>query len=82
MLDDILDIEDIGTDLRVKYIAGTLGTDGVEKLAMKEHGRIGFCLYAVTKQELKYIAENGLHLPPKSTWFEPRIKNGVIVQEL
>ena len=82
VLDDILDVDDIGTDLRVKYIAGTLRTDGVEKLALKDHGRIGFCLYAVTKQELKYIAENGLHLPPKSTWFEPRIKNGVIVQEL
>lgn len=82
VLDDILDVEDIRTDLRVKYVAGTLGTEGVEKLVMDEQRRVGFCLYPVSKDELKYIADNGLNLPPKSTWFEPRIKNGVIVQEL
>ena len=82
VLNDILEVEDIRTDLRVKYIAGTLGTDGVEKQSMVEQRRVGFCLFPVTKQELKYIADNGLNLPPKSTWFEPRIKNGVIVQEL
>ena len=82
VLDDILQVEDIKADLRVKYIAGTLGTSVIEKLALADHRRVGFCLYPVTKKELKYIADNGLHLPPKSTWFEPRIKNGVIVQEL
>lgn len=82
VLDNILEVEDIKSDLRVKYIAGTLGTEGIERLALNEHSRVGFCLFPITKKELKFVADNGLHLPPKSTWFEPRIKNGVIVQEL
>lgn len=82
VLDNILEVEDIRSDLRVKYVAGTLGTEGIERLALSELSRVGFCLFPVTKKELKYVADNGLHLPPKSTWFEPRIKNGVIVQEL
>ncbi len=82
VLDDILHVEDIRADLRVKYIAGTLGTEGIESMALGDKRRVGFCLYPVSKEELRYIADNGLNLPPKSTWFEPRIKNGVIVQEL
>jgi len=82
VLNRILDVEDIRSDLRVKYIAGTLGTKAIVKEAIGEKNRVGFCLYPVTKKELKYVADNGLHLPPKSTWFEPRIKNGVIVQHL
>ena len=82
VLDDILEVEDIRSDARVKYIGGILGAEGVEALSMGDHRRVGFCLYPVSKKELRYIADNGFNLPPKSTWFEPRIKNGVIVQEL
>ena len=82
VLKEILDIEDIKTDSRVKYIEGTAGIEGVAKLCNGENRRIGFCLYPISHKELKYVADNGLNLPPKSTWFEPRIKNGMIVQEL
>ena len=82
VLNEIMTIEDIRTNVRVKYVAGTLGIDGVVALSQEDHHRVGFCLYPVTKNELKYMADNGLHMPPKSTWFEPRIKNGLIVQEI
>lgn len=82
VLDSILEVEDIRSDLRVKYVAGTLGTEEIERLTLSDKNRVGFCLFPLTKRELKFVADNKLHLPPKSTWFEPRIKNGVIVQEL
>lgn len=82
VLDDIMHIEDIKTSMRMKYIAGTLGVRGVEKAVRGEQRKVGFCLYPVHRDELKQVADHGLNLPPKSTWFEPRIKNGVISQAL
>lgn len=82
VLDDIMHIEDIKTSMRMKYIAGTLGIAGVEKAVDGDKRKVGFCLYPVHRDELKQVADLGLNLPPKSTWFEPRIKNGVISQAL
>lgn len=82
ILKKIMRISDIRTNNRVKYIAGTLGCEEVMRLSQGEQRRVGFCLFPISKNELKYVANNGLNLPPKSTWFEPRIKNGVISQDL
>lgn len=81
VLTDILGIEDVRTDLRVKYIEGPKGVDGVKGKTIKSEGRIGFCLYPVDMSDFIKISDLGKTLPPKSTWFEPRIKNGLIVKE-
>lgn len=81
ILNDICRIENIRKDKRIKYVDGVSGTLGIEKEVSKNEDRIGICLYPVTKEELKYVAEHEGTLPPKSTWFEPRIKNGMIVKE-
>lgn len=81
VLRDILGIENVRDDLRIQYIEGPKGADGVEKKAIKSPTTIGFCLPPVTLEELMHIADANLVLPPKSTWFEPRMKNGLIVKD-
>jgi uncharacterized protein (DUF1015 family) len=79
---DILGIIDIRTDSRMTYIEGPLGIDGVRMETNKSPTRIGFCLYPVHISDLIAVANAGKTMPPKSTWFEPRIKNGLIVADL
>jgi len=81
VLKKIVGIEDVRDDFRVKYIDGVVGIPGLEELVAKSENRVGFCMYPITTENLKTIADKGLTLPPKSTWFEPRVKNGLLVKE-
>ncbi|RMG80895.1 MAG: DUF1015 domain-containing protein [Bacteroidetes bacterium] len=81
VLRDILGIEDVRTDARVKYVEGTKGAEGLTDKAIKNEFRVGFWLYPVAMEDFLKIADLGKTLPPKSTWFEPRIKNGLVVKE-
>jgi len=78
---DILGIQDVRTDSRVEYVEGPKGLEGLRKKALKSDTRIGFCLFPVQLDEMFTVARAGRVLPPKSTWFEPRLKNGIIVQD-
>lgn len=79
VLSNIFSVEDITTDRRVGYIEGPKGLEGVaQKVAGKENSA-AFILHPVTWDEFLEITNAGITLPPKSTWFEPRMKNGVIV---
>lgn len=77
----ILKIEDIRASAKIKYIEGVKGIEGFTNTVDNDRKRVGFCVYPVSMEEIKIVAENNLNLPPKSTWFEPRIKNGLIVEE-
>ena len=80
VLKNILDIKDIRTDFRVSYWEGV---KGLEVLSVR--GRmpcVGFALFPADINDLMQIAEAGGTMPPKSTWFEPRIKNGFIAMKL
>lgn len=81
VLNGILNIEDVRMDLRVKYVEGPKGLDGIKDKTLKTEQRIGFCLYPVDMNDFIKLSDAGNTLPPKSTWFEPRIKNGLIVKE-
>ncbi|MEL7020316.1 MAG: DUF1015 family protein, partial [Bacteroidota bacterium] len=81
VLRDICDIEDIRTGTQVYYIEGPKGVEGVRRKVLKKSDSVGFCLYPVDLQDLMRVADHGRSMPPKSTWFEPRIKNGLIVLE-
>ena len=81
ILKSLLKIEDVKTDERVKYVEGPLGLDGILSRVSKGEKRIGFMLYPVEMEDFIAISDAGKTLPPKSTWFEPRIKNGLIVKE-
>ena len=81
VLHDIIGITDVRTDLRVKYVEGPKGVEDIRNKTNKSDTKIGFMLYPVRLEDLMTIADAEQVMPPKSTWFEPRIKNGLIVQE-
>ncbi len=81
VLDKILGIKDARTDNRIEYVSGDLGPERVEDKARISDLHIGFCIYPVQFDELVKVSDIGETLPPKSTWFEPRMVNGFIVKK-
>lgn len=76
----ILGISDPRIDKRISYIGGDEGIAGIIRKVGDDPSRIGFCLYPVDIKDLVSLSDMGKTLPPKSTWFEPRLKNGVIMK--
>lgn len=81
VLRDLLGIKDVRTARNVTYIDGLESIAAIEKQTESQlHNGIAFCLYPVDREEMALWADAGKTLPPKSTWFEPRMKNGIVVQ--
>lgn len=78
----ILGIEDVRKDERVTYVEGPRGIAGMEKAVAEGSNRAGFYLYPIQFDDLTMLVDAGGVLPPKSTWFEPRMKNGLLVKAL
>lgn len=81
ILGSILGIEDVRFDTRITYISGAKGTKGVIKTVNEKPIQAGFFLPSVTSKEIVSIVDRGKTLPPKSTWFLPRLRSGIIVKE-
>ena len=81
VLFEMLGIENVRSDHRVKYVGGPGSIDEVKQKTIKDEHRVGFCLYPVALEDLLQTADKGLSMPPKSTWFEPRMRNGLIVHD-
>lgn len=81
VLGNILQIHDVRTDTRVSYVDGSKGLDGLKKAATGRN-RVGFALYPVHFADMMFLADAGEIMPPKSTYFEPRLKSGMLVQLL
>ncbi len=81
ILKDILQLEEPKENVQVFYIEGPKGLNGIQKKVKKSRRAIGFCLYPVQFEEMVTLVSHGKVLPPKSTWFEPRMKNGLVVLE-
>lgn len=80
VLSDLLGITDVRTDLRVQYVEGPAGMAALEQ-ATKTPTRVAFGLPAITIEEFIEISDAKETMPPKSTWFEPRIRNGFLVYD-
>ena len=78
VLDKILDIEDPRTDNRVDFVGGIRGLEELEKRVNSGEMAAAFSLYPVTLQQLFAIADSGKVMPPKSTWFEPKLRDGLL----
>ncbi len=78
---DIFGVTDIRTDQRITYVPGTLGTRGMIDLVQHRPDRVGFMLHGLAPAQLFEVVDGGGILPPKSTWFEPRMRNGLVVLE-
>jgi len=78
VLDKILDIDDPRTDTRVDFVGGIRGLEELEKRVNSGEMAAAFSLYPVTLQQLFAIADSGKVMPPKSTWFEPKLRDGLL----
>lgn len=81
LFNKILKISDVRTDPRIQYSEGILPLSKVLKTLKKDKDKIGIFLPALNMEDIKIAAEHDIELPPKSTWFEPRIKSGLIISE-
>jgi uncharacterized protein (DUF1015 family) len=82
VLAPILGIEDPRTDTRIDFVGGIRGTGELEKLVNARKAEIAFAMYPVTLGELMSIADAGAIMPPKSTWFEPKLRDGLLIHEI
>jgi uncharacterized protein (DUF1015 family) len=78
MLAPILGIQDVRTDKRIDFIGGVRGTKELERLVDSGRFAVAFSLYPTTIDELMEISDAGEIMPPKSTWFEPKLRDGLL----
>ncbi|MBS1751679.1 MAG: DUF1015 domain-containing protein [Bacteroidetes bacterium] len=78
LLDNILGIQDPRTDKRIDFIGGIRGLKELEKRVDEGEMKVAFSLYPVSIQQLFDIADSGNVMPPKSTWFEPKLRDGLL----
>lgn len=78
LLDPILNIKDQRTDVRIDFIGGIRGLGELEKRVNSGEMKVAFSLYPVTIDQLFDIADSGNVMPPKSTWFEPKLRDGLL----
>lgn len=81
ILGPILGIDDPRTSQRIEFIGGIRGTGELEK-RVREHGGVAFSMAPVTMAQLMSVADAGRILPPKSTWFEPKLRSGFFIHPL
>jgi uncharacterized protein (DUF1015 family) len=78
ILDPILNIKDQRTDKRIDFVGGIRGLNELEKRVNSGEMAVAFSLHPVTIQQLFDIADSGNIMPPKSTWFEPKLRDGLL----
>lgn len=78
LLDPVLNIKDQRTDKRIDFIGGIRGLQELEKRVNSGEMAVAFSLHPVTIQQLFDIADSGNVMPPKSTWFEPKLRDGLL----
>ena len=82
VLAPLLGITDPRTDTRIDFIGGIRGTGALQALVDTRKAEIAFSMYPVTLDELMAIADAGAIMPPKSTWFEPKLRDGLLIHEI
>ncbi len=82
ILDPILDIKDLRTSKRVDFIGGIRGLKELEKRVDSGAYEVAFALYPVSMQQLINIADTNHIMPPKTTWFEPKLRSGLVIHDL
>ena len=81
LLGPVLGIDDPRTSDRIRFIGGIRGTEELEKL-VKEGAAVAFSMYPTQMSELLKVADAGLLMPPKSTWFEPKLRSGIFIHRI
>lgn len=82
VLADILGIKDLRTDKRIDFVGGIRGLEELKKRVDSGEMKLAFALYPVTMQQIIDIADSGEIMPPKATWFEPKLRSGLVIHSL
>lgn len=82
VLEPILDIKDLRTSKRIDFVGGIRGLGELQKRVDSGDMKVAFALYPVSMKQLIDIADTGNIMPPKTTWFEPKLRSGIVIHEL
>ena len=82
ILGPILGIGDVRTDPRIDFAGGARGTKALEQLVDGGKAAVAFSMYPVSVHELMAVSDAGAIMPPKSTWFEPKLRDGLLIHEI
>ena len=82
VLDPILGIKDVSTDKRIDFIGGVRGSKELKRLVDEGKAAVAFSLYPTTMEDLLRVSDAGEIMPPKSTWFEPKLRDGLLIHKI
>ena len=82
LLDPVLGIKDIRTDKRIDFVGGLRGTKELERLVNEGKAAVAFSLHPTTVDELLMVSDANQIMPPKSTWFEPKLRDGLLIHSI
>jgi uncharacterized protein (DUF1015 family) len=82
VLDKLLDIKDLRTSQRIDFVGGIRGLEELKRRVDNGDMKVAFALYPVSMQQLIDIADTGNIMPPKTTWFEPKLRSGLVIHEI
>ena len=82
ILDEILGIKDLRSDKRIDFVGGIRGLGELKKRVDSGEMKVALALYPVSMKQLMDIADSGNIMPPKTTWFEPKLRSGLIIHKL
>ena len=82
ILDEILGIKDLRTDKRIDFVGGIRGLGELKERVDSGEMKMALALYPVSMQQIMDIADSGKIMPPKATWFEPKLRSGLVIHKL
>ncbi len=82
ILRDILGITDLRSDKRIDFVGGIRGLEELKRRVDSGEMKMALALYPVTMDQLIAIADSGNIMPPKTTWFEPKLRSGLVIHKL
>lgn len=82
ILDEILNIKDLRSDKRIDFVGGLRGLGELKRRVDSGEMKMALALYPVSMQQIMNIADSGNIMPPKATWFEPKLRSGLVIHKL
>lgn len=82
ILDEILNIKDLRSDKRIDFVGGLRGLGELKRRVDNGEMKMALALYPVSMQQIMDIADSGNIMPPKATWFEPKLRSGLVIHKL
>jgi len=82
ILEPLFGVRDVRIDKRIEFVGGSRGTEALERAVNEGRAAVGFSLHPVDVEDLIRIADANEIMPPKSTWFEPKLRDGLLIHEI